>query len=1422
MDVHFPVAELIDKCVKSWGASSPEETFNYEQDIACILRKIRNDFPNNREGFWDIGANGHIFTSRSMPRLNERKFSNVYDYIFKLNDHNVDLNVRTRHDAYFNALIDQLDSDTLWHEITDDKLLDSPTPGCLISRISYMRDRNKLMLEIKDVRDKQQTPLFQSIALDRKIKVDNDRFLGKKKETTIMSVLKFRMREELNPYYGTHPCEILLVNTLVQKAQCATYYNYGLRYLQLVMEKIRSPDYDYYHLPIEFKSDGTFVTIQWHTFIMAQLRYIINLQSLMLHNVLIHQYAQNYTALSDELLLYILSNPYSQGKALKKMFSPINLYYGMDQKMAPNTGNGFIDTLHLHPVYSVDKAKLAEYPTTYVQHGDCERCSTQLDKSVYTQNVRDQIKNSLDSMVAANLPLLVAYIKNNLLPCRPNKFIIYDVVFIRMHTSAGGYAHSHKLRDFIPAIRKAYSENNEYKIDDQCGDRVKSDLVARLKHVGYTQTINLLDNYPDPHQFSSGYARYLTSKSAGLAPIHINMTFLDERNKLVSIRSSTTSKAARAMLTGGEIFDLSKVESKYNKTEAFKATLSESQLKQVDEEGFSDSQLDKIVDTDAVLFYYSSVTEDDQKRILRDGLSETDLGLMGVSRIGSRSTAGFRAIRAIFMMRLEVHILQCAIIQPHIEATSRNYRDNDPPRDMWINDHDYGYSIYTQQQTGSDDVFAPYVMASGSGRFLISCADCTAWDQHVKPPYLHAFYRGVYEAFDGDVRLHDKVYMCKYGKSLNLAECTEEFMKYQLDSSYIAEYGDEAAIVPVNFLTSGRLDTFAFNSIQNSLINEIVQRQLLEHSTAKAKYVRLTVAGDDMASILDMSNVQIRSSAIEEIKNIIVHVYRQAGHDISTEKTTCTNRSMEIAKRYCYYGSSFRDPNIQFFESEKNNKAETIIDSLRGQVQKQYEAMKRSDGSLCQSAFAIRIYFALAYNLKIQEKSLTVRGVNHKYYPPYASIITPTSASGGLGCTFTGITMNEAIFLMKHLRSYIDASLPIVDALKFTSNKDIPSALIRSVIPVEKHSLEPGLNTKLKLIDIKTVSANNADVPMSVGSGLNYKLHHQLPQAMRESSNAINSLENQGIVVPEKLKYSNGPYINFLQFTDTIGKTRSTDKNDVANNLGRFFNIEKRKLREHPTPVTLSKKYEIYKAMACEAIIVPESALEYKTDSIRNVTAPDVAQKLERVFGPRIGKHMNHNFEGLNQEIQRFISKTGLQLTTQQLIDEILRVGINNSHITPSQVLLQLLIAVSGDTFAANEVISNLGENQMSWGDMLVAVTLSGSILENLDLRHETVSKLVVMNMHTNNQLLNLYRYSAYVYMQQYNAYFGRFGSNATSIIVRATEMLPEIENMLANKGVNNSRASVRNFNQNVYDMYTSNKAQFNAAKSLLVDDNHV
>lgn len=1441
------IGKLLDDLINARISKKPNEKLKLESDIFRRILSLRNGIPEELiRG--DEYKEGFFFNTDSTFSNNENKLSSLYHVIFAINKYSVSEDVITKYDVQLSEIVVKNDTLPMWYELSQEAVTSTPTPLFRYkSKSSFQED-----LVAQYHGDKPKKGKYELPERDFDILVRNDKYPPTCTRSVKMSQqLQMRISKETDPQYKSHPCEFMLIPLLGLKTLDRKYFSYGLRYIELYMKNLMSGSTmpDLMHLPIEFKTDGSYGGMQYETLFIQQMRYVINLMSLTFHNVGIGLLTTEYQDVSNEILLHILPYPYLKGKEFKKAFTPIGLYYGMDdsdnkkaqqrkhekrdgKEIESNVNAGLY--VHRHPYYNVTSSILNEYPYSFSKHTVCtgDKCLNEYRNGVYSNNVRKYIDTFFTYVKLNTMTMTQTFIRKRLLPIRPNVGAPLDIIFIRLHIGSGGYSHTHKLADFVAEIEENYEQNEKFVADDVSNNCDSALLVERLRHIGYRQTLNLIEKhaYPTAEKFKMMLPSFLTSKSAGVAPIILEMKVRMDDGRVETITQSMTSKTANAALRGESVFNI-----------PFK--VGDNVLEHVGEDGVTTSY-----DLITPVQYYDSLSDVEKERVREEGLNSQDLAKMNVSTIGSRATSGYRAIRAIFMVKLHQHLMQCSLVQPHVSVTTSRYSSGAFPHSLWINEHDYGRSILTTDQDGSDDVWARYIMASGDGRMILAAADATAWDQHVKNLYLNAYYDGIRQAITEKAVMESGHYMFKDGHGLSLAQVCEEFMQLQMTSMYIAEYGWEAAIVKVNFLTSGRLDTFMFNSIMNSEINKIINEKL-NKLPEPFEYVALTVAGDDVLAILNTKAK--KADQIEMVKTISVSTYSNVGHLISDTKTLMSRRQAEVAKRNMYFGMYYRDPNVQFYESEKSDKADNRLTRIRGQAAKQFEALRRSVSNIGASVMMLRMGIMLMYSFKYvpprkanirdapnagsdgkKRKSLkrndksSFNTISVKYYPPYVSCVVPTHVSGGIGMTFTGVSMNEVKFFMDEDVSIVDDALGVVSLITNSSIQGLQNAFVKSFIDESKYGIITGsAKTTVKLEGVPTFrNSNPTDTQPSMQAGMSLTRKSLKQEKLIASVEAINRLRRSNVEVQESMKYANTPELLVRNMAESIAIRYNRGKRDIDEVIRKLFFVDPEGVVQFfplKKQLTLSAMYPIYTMFQCKTHTDMNSSLKLLTGMHRIVSQPDQIALMENYYGSRWGKGARLNLQGANTSLRKFITRSGLSMTAEQLMENMVNSGALNDVSKTQDNIVAYLTAVSGDEQAAKEYVLESQRDEFTWEDMLTAVTIAGSMVEAFDWSSDTVHNNVnVANANIiPHNVRNMIKYTSYMYMLQRSAFYGDFYTYVTAGMVTGYERV--IKNM---KPKTNKRAvhvvKDNDIISNMADFYERTRISVVRQKEMLRDEN--
>lgn len=1210
------------------------------------------------------------------------------------------------------------------------------------------RQKQKRKQEPKIGKQNKERKMFSSIFQDIHTK-DKDIFLpydlsaNGKRPRRLSAYLTDRMNMELNPNYPTHPIMLLLITIIFLKSRKSDFFSYGIRYLELYMNNLPVDGVDY-HMPFEFRSNGEFVSIHYHSHVTFRFKFILNsLSNLYMHES-VHLFRKEYIELNDELTLYMLNDVNARGKELKKIFSIFNLYYGMNCKKPGNDTefkegdmlHAIHEDEHIHPSYPTQKFTHSWMlnDVAYVPVIDCSGCIvTNADRGVFTKEVRNELKMSIDTMSKKGLLMLKRHCINKLLYRRANPGIISDVIFVRMIINSGGYAHTHKILDF-DQIDKNF-ELNEANMKEDKYFKTYNWLGKRMYEIGKRQTLRLIDQgkYHSDIEFKSKLPKYTTARNSGLPPIDVtikmpenkpgykkdnNKPSMYQKRKDGAIRKAKfASKSAFLMLRGRDALDLNNV-SKSNTN--LLRDIRNGSVKPTDNVRFTNEEINTICRT------------------------------YGVSNIGSRSTTAFRDVRAIFNNATTAHFAQAALIYPHIEETT--FRPVEEPEGIFIS-RDYGSVIATRYMDGTTDLVAPAVMSSASGDNVAVLSDCSQWDQTFNSADSIEFYRGVQSALHDRFNLfEDRSYMYEGPKGVNLYDLASWFNEYHGFRWFKAEYAGELKIYKTNFMWSGRLDTFFLNCVQNECYNKKIDEEIVNKLQVKG-FKFLTIAGDDVAGVIDAQTWN--SYMTDSLKDIVVDTYTDGGKVINRIKSAVVARGGEYAKIYWYYGMVFRDPSIQMFESEKTQRTSTRIEYLRGYSQKVFEYQRRAKTGMRQGSLFARAVLAVTYYLDTQVYDKGMR-IKMRYVPPVQAVFIPTFIEGGLGYTLTGTTLNESIFIRAHLDSYVTPATNTLKRLKAVITSDVANIILNLYLSEEQRKALKVDKVDVRKAEVEYKSNDPEIVGVDFARGLKYRVSELDESRIKVSMDATARLKTEGnIKIDKKMIYGFSGYTNFYDSISSMIIDRSAMERAIEKNVANLIQYDNGRVKfiDDLKPVTFSSMLKMYRPFTFTIQKMDNKRVK-KQHSYRYVSVPDEGIALETMFGSRHGKASLNSLKGFQLKIRKFIKDTQLGLTEVEVIRTIVDSGALNST-NKITALSNVLAAISGMPDQSHVLASDLSHNDMSWSEEIASINIVGTVLENIQLNDDLVNKLVsVGNINgIPKQFMRMIKYSAFTFLMQEMVY---------------------------------------------------------------------
>ncbi|AAB18743.1 RNA-dependent RNA polymerase [Rice dwarf virus] len=1320
------------------------EAYDLELKIMNILTLWRNGSDNLISDNDDYMKKGLFFSRSNDPLALQARYARMYDDLFKLNNYEVPDDVVRRHDNKILDIILKESSVPFWYDISDDEAHESMLPEFRLQDIHEFRLNLKRVRVVPDESEEIQMDESQSdkrrrkkrmeksrpvwlsgSESDRRIELNDSLKPSQKFETKLSSYLLNRLMNEMNPHYCGHPLPALFVTLIMLKAYSIKnkFFSYGIRYMELVCNEIAGPDLNTRTFPVLFGSDGSFVGTRVYSHYPIKLRMILNDLTYLLTYSDLHKFQEFELDVNDEVLLHMLRTP-NDGRQLKKAVTRLNHYYGL--KFNPKTTdcgvvNG-MDFTHKHPITKTADFTSPVLPMTN-SFNKAEICyghnSKILNRAVFTDTVRGHIREDLKNVADLDLPKLYEHV-SKLVDMRVNYTIIYDLMFLRVMLNLGGYSRSNQITDFRKTIDEITKMNEGFLSGadpEKNIDTLNAWMAPTMEDCGYRLTKSILfgkfrkAKYPSDLEAKSNIDYYVTARSAGIGNLRISIE-TDKRKYKVR----TTSKSAFVNAMGSGILDVNPVSNE-------PMMLTDYLLTQTPE---TRANLEAAIDS-------GSKSDSELMRIL------------GQNSIGSRSTTAWRPVRPIYINVLQAHLAQAFIIGPHINATVNQHEYQ--PTSLWFTGDDLGVGFATLYQSGTADIIVPAIEASSTGKALSVLADCSSWDQTYLTatmiPYYNGIKRALLEYQQADMR---NFYMIDSGRTgvpgMKLSEIVDWFNSFQTKRIFNASYLKERHSFVVKYMWSGRLDTFFMNSVQNALIT----RRIAEEVSLRVSNTGLSwfqVAGDDAIMVYDGSSIST-TEQVTRINEITVRNYEESNHIINPQKTVISHISGEYAKIYYYAGMHFRDPSIQLHESEKDSGASDVTESLREFGQVIYEYNKRAIGTLRVNALYGRLIAGLAYSVNCPQYDASKRTyANMKYYPPPTSVIAPAAFKGGLGLSFTGLSLNEVLFIKLHLHEAVSQGLHVISMISFEANEVVSNSLSAYYLKDQKDLLRD-MKLGKHLEKVKGISFKSSDLAFSgsdFSQGLNLKRESIDKVKLEVSRKSIRDLRSSGISVPSTHAYENLPYASLHQSFKSLKVDRDTSKFTNERLL-----VSLLEYKSDIPRVSVTSQYPVYDLINISKV----DELNVRSGGpVRFISAPIEGKLLEENIGTRQGVQFKNRGYGGSQEVLHFIRSNGLVITEQALIDLIIKSGVL-LMINPQRGLIDLFQSLSGDTASSMHLANFFMAEKPHWEDNAISLTIAGSLLENCDSRIENVKNFVsVLATGMQKDLQRMFYYVGFVYYAQ-------------------------------------------------------------------------
>lgn len=461
--------------------------------------------------------------------------------------------------------------------------------------------------------------------------------------------------------------------------------------------------------------------------------------------------------------------------------------------------------------------------------------------------------------------------------------------------------------------------------------------------------------------------------------------------------------------------------------------------------------------------------------------------------------------------------------------------------------------------------------------------------------------------------------------------------------------------------------------------------------------------------------------------------------------------------------------------------------------------------------------------LKIFSKSDSNIHTKYKYYPPYAAVILPSAIKGGIGCSWTGSSLNEVIWIQERMSRSVREAIDIVDALRFDSQEIFANAFLQNVIPKDKHHLIPRTSRKvdLEIMSVSVKSSNAKDAPLSINAGMEYKLRHLKPDRIVLSNHAYTKLLNDGMKIDDGMRYENAPVVDMVQFSSTLKRAVSANRDESTLNIHKLFDLRTMEPKFKNTSRSLYEYYKLYGMIDYHVNFHDIDVGKAKYRAVRRPITPDIFREAERRHGARFGDAVRLNLMGLNKALQRFVSKTGAHVTAESLQAAMVRHNIF-ADVNPEEKLVNFLTVVSGDLNAATQAAQEMRTVDHTWADMMVASTVNGTCAEFLNIKSDHVSELIVVTARViPAPIARLLRYSAFNYLLACESYYGRTMRNIMLVQNQKTmRTISDTRKTTRKIRDRNTTSMKESWSEELYETFDRLKISFETSHRMMIDEN--
>lgn len=812
-----------------------------------------------------------------------------------------------------------------------------------------------------------------------------------------------------------------------------------------------------------------------------------------------------YLPVLNEVACYMFSSPLMNTAKFKRHHSTILLNsYFCTRKMKPRFsiftiggepikherfGEAYV---HRHPMYDYSPEDSTLVNRTYTKHHICTGCNREPNLWKVFEIKRKRHAEGVAGLAALGLSKTRDFAQR-MAVCPENAFGLLTSVAWNALIGMSGFSTS----DATIGTANKVAEMAEYNIKstspgwlkDDDDVKIRDNIQARIRRSFFDLTRIAVDNgfYPRAERFRETIPNILTGKSAGIGTLKFTVN---------GRQISVTDKKSWALVMGNKITNLDS--SEFN-TSSFKDWM----------------------------VYYASYGGD-PTRIKGSPLRLQEHPLVQMS-IALREVPGARDPRYVYMQPVGLYLIERALFA-WVEMTNTRPKTKHA-FNKWSNAVDQGNTSVAPNLQDTDDFLCGPVMASADPNRLMFCIDYSAYDQgETWRKVLYYAMSGMADYFKIGPQWFKDTYLLIDNKPSSLHDALAFYIQTIAGRYFNITMMPSVIEILVDFLTSGAYFTFATNTEVNEDVTQEMEEYIASLVALFTGFNDTCIAGDDNIFSVDIS--ALTKEDIVVMKNAISKVANAIGFKENVDKTDLSLNTAEMAKIFMYLGMVARIGSVQLFESEKESRATTVFESIRGFHQLVKIFMLRYPADTQLLSFVALVMGTVTGQLDTVDKKLTnTREI--LIMDPYIQVI-PSSIGCGCGATMTGVMNNELLY------HYYSAHQQ-----EFLCYCDLASKIKFQRLDTQQKSLVNSIMGKIRNEETLPVTLPNGKVILEGMRGAKDLLAVHT-QKLNESISANAKLLEMNIRIPKNMTIATATQSYIEQITASLEIDATVLKSDSA------------------------------------------------------------------------------------------------------------------------------------------------------------------------------------------------------------------------------------------------------------------------------------